>query len=334
MSQPEVQKKRDHGGNLDVVMRTYGGALGEWVDLSTGINPVAYPVPKITSDAWAALPRKTDMQRLLDIAATAYDTKASLAAFAGAQGAIQAIGFVMPAGNARVLSPTYNEHAAALRTCGWRVTEVLHLQELEGAGLAVVVNPNNPDGACYPPEVLRWLAGKVGLLVVDESFVDVQDDLSLAPVLDKLSNVIVLRSFGKFYGLAGIRLGFALGNAALVARLRELAGPWPVSGPAIEVACQALADRAWKIRTLERLKHDARHLDALALKTGWSLVGGTALFRTYETPDAACVQSNLARQRIWTRIFPYNPRWIRLGLPRDAKQWEMLGLALDAQSMS
>ncbi|MCV2892065.1 threonine-phosphate decarboxylase CobD [Lentibacter sp. XHP0401] len=330
MRQQDDLSKRDHGGNLDAAMRTYGGRLEQWADLSTGINPVPYPVPQISADAWAALPRKSDMQHLLGIAAKAYNTKASLAAFAGAQGAIQAMGFIQQAGNARVLSPTYNEHAAALRTCGWSVTEVTLLEELYGAGLAVVVNPNNPDGACYAPETLRELARKVGLLVVDESFVDVQEELSLAPVLDQLKNVIVLRSFGKFYGLAGVRLGFALGDEALIERLRDLSGPWPVSGPAVEIACVALADRVWKARTIERLTRDAKHLDALALKAGWSFVGGAALFRTYETPDAALAKKTLAQQRIWSRIFPYNTRWIRLGLARDAAQWKVLEIALGA----
>ena len=334
MKRPEDQSQRDHGGNLDAAMRAYGGALCEWIDLSTGINPVPYPVPEISADAWAALPRKSDMQRLLEVAAKAYNTKAPLAAFAGAQGAIQAMGFIQPAGNARVLAPTYNEHAAALRICGWNVTEVTKLQELCGAVLAVVVNPNNPDGSCYTPDVLCGLASEVDMLVVDESFVDVQEELSLGSVLDEMNNVIILRSFGKFYGLAGVRLGFALGHEALVARLRDLNGPWPVSGPAIEIACEALADRVWKIRTIERLTRDAKHLDALALNAGWSLVGGTALFRTYETPNAASAQSTLAEQRIWSRVFPYNPRWIRLGLPGDAAQWKMLESALEVQSSS
>lgn len=313
---------RDHGGNLDAAMTRYGGGFADWVDLSTGINRVPYPVPAIPPRAWEVLPTATDKARLTETARTAYGTSADIVALAGAQGAIQAIPFVVQRGTARVLTPTYNEHAAALRMGGWTVTEVSTALDLVGADLAVIVSPNNPDGRSFQPEALRDLAQRVGLLVVDESFGDARPAQSVARFILP-QNVLVLRSFGKFYGLAGLRLGFALGRGALIDQLAAMAGPWPVSGPAIEIACAALADTAWQEATTDRLHDDCARLDALATRKGWTLVGGTELFRTYATPDATAAQEQLAQHHIWSRIFPYSESWIRLGLPAP-REWDQV----------
>lgn len=329
MTGPEPTLPRDHGGNLDVAMRAHGGARADWVDLSTGINPVPYPIPAIPARSWTALPGTDEMARLQQAAARAYGTEAQIVPLAGAQAAIQAYPRLSAPGTARVLSPTYNEHAASLRAAGWNTAAVGTPAELSGADLAVVVNPNNPDGRRLEPHALRALARNVGLLVVDESFVDPEPELSLAPqVHAETEAILVLRSFGKFYGLAGVRLGFAIAEEALARRLAEFAGPWPVSGPAIAIACAALADTGWQRSTTERLARDADRLDALADAAGWRIVGGTPLFRTYDTGDAAAAQECLACHRIWSRIFPYSESWIRLGLPGNEDSWARLESAL------
>ena len=137
----------------------------------------------------------------------------------------------------------------------------------------------------------------------------------------------MLRSFGKFYGLPGLRLGFALGPPSEIEALAALAGPWPVSGPALALGAAALADTAWAAATRARLAAEAPRLDALAARAGWGLVGGTDLFRTYDTPDAALARDRLAHHRIWSRAFPWSPRWLRLGLPGDAGEWRRLAAA-------
>ncbi|WP_354543794.1 threonine-phosphate decarboxylase CobD [Roseovarius sp. MBR-78] len=319
---------RDHGGNLDAARHRFGGAAADWLDLSTGINPVAYPVPPLSERAFTALPTHEDMARLSATAAACYGTRAEVVPLAGAQAAIQTVPYVVPRGLARVLGPTYNEHAAALRAGGWAVEEVATPEALRGADLAVVVNPNNPCGGRHAPEALMALAGRVGVLVVDESFADPEPGLSLAPLLDAAENVLVLRSFGKFYGLAGLRLGFVLPCEGMAARVREMAGPWPVSGPAIEVACKALGDTAWQAETTARLNRDAARLDALAGRAGWQLVGGTPLFRTYAAPDAVAAKERLAGAHIWTRVFPWSRHWIRLGMAGTAAEWARLDAAL------
>ncbi|MEX0339362.1 MAG: threonine-phosphate decarboxylase CobD [Arenibacterium sp.] len=318
---------RDHGGNLDAAIARFGGEVADWIDLSTGINPRAYPVPSISADAWRVLPRKSGMADLCAAAKTAYGATGAIAAFAGAQGAIQAVPFLRLPGKARVVTPTYNEHAGALRMAGWQVSDVARPEALAGADLGVVVNPNNPTGQVYSPALLADLAKDVGVLVVDESFVDPTPETSLAPQLEQLANVVVLRSFGKFYGLAGLRLGFALGPKALVARLSEIAGPWPVSGPAMEIAQAALQDRVWQADTIRQLAADAVRLDALMDEAGLSLVGGTSLFRTYHADIAVEIQEKLAHSHIWTRIFPYSEHWIRIGLPGRENDWQRLARA-------
>lgn len=320
---------RDHGGNLDAAIRHYGGTRAEWIDLSTGINPRPYPVPALAAHSWACLPTSDAVQSLEAAACGAYDTLADCVALAGAQSAIQLVPRLGQGRDARVLGPTYNEHAASLSAQGWDVKTVQDLSALTGADLAVVVNPNNPDGQRHAPDRLLALAGQVGLLVVDESFADPEPELSIAPCLkEENTNLLVLRSFGKFYGLAGLRLGFALGAAPMVTRLRALSGPWSVSGPAIEIGRQALQDRAWQTATVARLRADAARLDALASEAGWRKLGGTLLFCTYETTDAVAVQRRLARHHIWSRIFPYSSSWVRLGLADGEAAWTRLAEAI------
>ncbi|MGL4412992.1 threonine-phosphate decarboxylase CobD [Roseinatronobacter monicus] len=315
---------RDHGGNIDQAQARFGGL--DWIDLSTGINRCPYPLPDLPAQVWTDLPTRAAQNALMQAARHAYRTDSSGVALAGAQAAIQMIPHLLPAGHAKVLAPTYNEHAACLRAAGWQVTELEEISALAGADLAIVVNPNNPDGRHHDPKRLRALSQQVGCLVVDESFADAVPDLSLAAhACDRL---IVLRSFGKFWGLAGLRLGFAFAGPERVAGLAEMAGPWPVSGPALEMGRIALTDAAWHDQTCSRLRADVARLDALAQRAGWALVGGTALFRTYATPDAARAQSTLAAAQIWSRIFPYSPHWLRLGLPGDTAEWARLEAAI------
>ena len=315
---------RDHGGNIDRARAAYGGA--DWIDLSTGINRLPYPVGTLPAEAWTALPTAEAMAGLMAAAGLAFGTEAPGVALAGAQAAIQLVPRLAVPGRARVLAPTYNEHAAALRAQGWQVSEVAEPGDLEGADLAVVVNPNNPDGRHHEAADLRALAGRVGRLVVDESFADPVPGLSVARHAG--DGIVVLRSFGKFWGLAGLRLGFAFADARTVAALAEMAGPWPVAGPAIAVGTRALADDGWRRATVARLGADAARLDALAAGAGWRLAGGTHLFRSYETPDALAAQAHLAGHRIWTRVFPWSARWIRLGLPGGPDEWARLEAAL------
>lgn len=320
----------DHGGNLDLACKLFGGRPDDWIDLSTGINRQPYPVGELQPRSWTALPSRADIESLHEAARGAYGTTAPVLAVAGAQAAIQSLPRLAPPGRARILAPTYNEYAPTLKAAGWQVEEVGGLDALAGSDIAVVVNPNNPDGRQHHRAELLALASRVGRLVIDESFADVVPDMSLASDAGR-TGLLVLRSFGKFYGLAGLRLGFVLGNAADVAALAAMAGPWPISGIAIEIGRRALLDRAWAEATRARLAGEAERLDDLARGAGWSLVGGTPLFRLYETGNAVATQEKLARAKIWSRIFGSKPGWLRLGLPGEEAEWTRLAIALSAR---
>lgn len=318
---------RDHGGDLDQAMARFGA--GDWLDLSTGINRRPWPLPVLSPESWRALPTRAAQAALVRQAAEVWGAPDAAAgvALAGAQAAIQAVPSLRTPGRAVVLGPTYNEHAACLAAAGWQVTMGSSLDALRGADLAVIVNPNNPDGRCHARAEVLALADQVGLLIVDESFCDMTPPLSVMPETGR-AGLLVLRSFGKFYGLAGLRLGFAFGAAPDIARLAQASGPWPVSGPAIEIGRAALADAPWARAMCHQLAADAARADVLAQDAGWRLIGGTALFRLYDTGDALAARDRLARHKIWSRIFPWSDRLLRLGLPGSEPEWDRLTLAL------
>jgi cobalamin biosynthetic protein CobC len=321
------QGMREHGGNLDLAQQRFGGRAEDWIDLSTGINRLPYPVGEIGSHHWNALPSRSEIESLHQGAQHAYRTSAPVVAIGGAQAAIQLLPQLAPCGRARILAPTYNEYAPVLSAAGWEVEEVSELDALAGADLAIIVNPNNPDGRCYAPADLLALLPRVGRLVIDESFADAVPHVSLASEAGR-PGLLILRSFGKFYGLAGLRLGFALGDASDIAKLAAMSGPWPVSGAAIAIGGRALRDDGWAKATSARLARDSLKLDTLVQLQDWRLVGGTPLFRLYETSDARAAQEKLARGQIWSRIFAQQPTWLRLGLPGGEPEWSRLAEVL------
>jgi cobalamin biosynthetic protein CobC len=219
---------RDHGGNIDVALKRFGGRLEDWIDLSTGINRRPYPAGELPLRSWTALPSRAELEVLHEAARDAYRTTAPVLAVAGAQAAIQMLPYLAAPGRARILAPTYNEYSPTLAAAGWQVEEVAEIDALAGADLAVVVNPNNPDGQAHDSGVLLALVSRVKRLVIDESFADVVPELSLSGEAAR-PGLLILRSFGKFYGLAGLRLGFALGAEREIAAMAAVAGPWPVS---------------------------------------------------------------------------------------------------------
>ncbi len=316
-----MSESRDHGGGLDAAVAQYGGARADWLDLSTGINPVPYPVGEIAPEAWTALPDHAATERLIAAARTFWDVPdgAEIVLAPGASALIARLPALIPGEDGvYIRPPTYNEHAAAFRAAGF---EVVAQADAE-VGAQVFVHPNNPDGRLADP--LTALRRK--LTIIDESFCDVMPKASLTP-LAATSGTVVLKSFGKFWGLAGLRLGFAICAPDLAVKLRELLGPWPVAGPALQIGARALEDRDWAAATRVRLKSDATRLDELMTGTGARVVGGTDLFRPYDTYDAAAWQRRLAEHHIWSRIFPYSKTWLRLGLP-GPEGWDRLEAAL------
>jgi cobalamin biosynthesis protein CobC len=233
-------------------------------------------------------------------------------------------------GRAAVLGPTYSELARAATIAGHRTNEVRSLSDLTEADLAIVANPNNPDGRLTDRTDLLRLADALrrrgGLLVVDEAFMDAGHGLSSLAGDIGCGNIIVLRSFGKFFGLAGLRLGFALAAPPLAVRLAAALGPWAVSGPAIAIGVAALADRSWIAATRTRLVDEARRLDAVLATAGIDIIGGTPLFRLARRKGN--LFGHLGYAGIWVRRFVDAPDWLRIGLPADEPAWERLAKAL------
>ncbi len=170
-------------------------------------------------------------------------------------------------------------------------------------------------------------AARNGLLVVDEAFADFEAANSLAPYLP-LPGVIVLRSFGKAYGLAGLRLGFALALPDHAALIRTALGPWAVSGPALHIGAMALQDTAWRDAAAARLRGDTAALDHLLTRAGLHIVGGTVLFRLAEAADAAGWAGRLGQAGILVRSFADTPARLRFGIPGDSAAWNRLAAAL------
>lgn len=339
---PEMQgRRRDraeastlaHGGRLGEARRQFPGTPEPFLDLSTGINPVAYPIPGQHDDVWQRLPEPETLDALQRAAALAYavDDPAMVVAAPGTQILISLLPHLLRHRSATILGPTYGEHLAAWHNAGADAREVTHFDELGRQGALVVCNPNNPDGRRLPPKSLLALADTLaltdGILIVDEAFADFDPAVSLASALPHPA-LIILRSFGKAYGLAGIRLGFALMASNAAHRLRTALGPWAVSGPALSIGATALADAGWRDRSAARLTEQAGRLDTLLQSADLRVLGGTLLFRLVESDEAPRVFDELGHAGILVRRFEAQPSWLRFGLPADQPAWDRLESAL------
>lgn len=327
-----------HGGDLAAAAMAYPDAPKPWIDLSTGINPWPYPIPSLPMAVWGRLPGAAEESALRHAAAGFFGVAdpALVLPAAGAQPLIQALPRLLNTRSVAVAGPTYAEHAAAWRAAGAAVANRWTPDAVLGGALRadvlVVVNPNNPDGRVWPPDVLLEIAdaqaARGGWLVVDEAFADADPAASLAACAGR-PGLIVLRSFGKFFGLAGARLGFLLAAPDVVAKTRALLGPWAVSGPALALGAAAYADREWIAATRDRLDAAAARLDAVLLAAGLEAVGGTSLFRLVACADGAALFRRLAAAGLWTRPFADQPQRLRLGLPPDDAALTRLKAALD-----
>jgi cobalamin biosynthetic protein CobC len=322
----------EHGGRLRKAALDYGIAEADWLDLSSGLAPWPFAVPEIAQQAWARLPESDDG---LEQAACDYYGAAQVLPVAGSQMAIQLLPRLRRAGKVGVLSPCYAEHAEAWRRNGYIVREVMEQEVdfyLDSFDVLVVVNPNNPTGLSLPPSrLLDWharLAQRGGWLVVDEAFMDNTPSLSLAPFAHQVG-LIVLRSFGKFFGLAGVRLGFVLAERKLLKLLAEQVGPWAVCGPTRVVGQASLLDTEGHVRQRARTEAASERLALLLEQHGFKPQGGCALFQWLITERAEQLHEFMARRGILLRLFTHNSS-LRFGLPGEEAGWTRLAQAFDA----
>jgi len=325
-----------HGGDLTAARRLFPAAPRPFVDLSTGINPHPYRVSRLPVKTFAGLPDGDALEALAKAAAKAYAAPSATYVLCapGTQILLPLASQLVPPGRAAIIAPTYGEFARAAALAGHQVVEVRDPGEINDVKLVFVSNPNNPDGRVFAKKDLVALAKELrrrgGLLVADEAFMDVGPAAESLASEVALGSIVVLRSFGKFFGLAGLRLGFALAAPQLASQLAALLGPWAVSGPALTIGAAALADQAWIDGTRQRLAKTAQKLDAVLSRAGLNIIDGTSLFRLTRTPHANALFNHLGRAGILVRRFPEQKDWLRFGLPGNAQAWRRLQTAMAA----
>ncbi|WP_421982921.1 threonine-phosphate decarboxylase CobD [Roseibium sp.] len=324
-----------HGGDLSLAVERFGGKADDWLDLSTGINPYSYPFAQaLPATAWTALPNRVAEEQLLAAARRAYQVPdhLGLVAAPGTQILLSLLPSLLPDGPAALAGPTYSSHKEVWQRDGRDPLELSSVYALPAeARIVVLVNPNNPDGQLIDVksllEIARILTERGGFLVLDEAFADVMPGASVLPHVSD-QNIVVLRSFGKFFGLAGLRLGFLAGPQETVDRVSARLESWSVSGPALEIGATALRDQEWQEKTARRLADEMADLTITLSEHQLSVFGGTPLFALAGLRKAHALHEALARRHIWTRIFDYAPTWIRFGLPGGPENLQRLSDAL------
>ena len=311
-----------HGGALSEAIAKYGGTASEWLDLSTGISPFSLPLPEISADRWRRLPEPSEVRRVCELAMRHYGGSVVPIAVPGTQAAIQLLPFLTPnASEVAIVSPTYGEYEQAYRRMD---IEIDPIDALDGAtvtraSVAVLANPNNPDGRETPRDDIFGFvrAQRHRLVIIDEAFADMRQDLSMVGAAGMEPNLLVMRSFGKFFGLAGLRLGFVFAEPALAKILSDRLGPWAVSGPALAIAAHAFS-RLDLINELRNKLDKAHAITRSALKmANVPIVGETALFFYCDVGDGAAVRDVLASHKVLVRAFDHSPSRIRIGLVPD-----------------
>lgn len=336
MTLHRVSQKIAHGGRINAAQLLFPNAPLPWIDLSTGVNPYGYPIPEIAPQVWSRLPDDRAFSAIEDAARMRYNAplQASVVAGAGVQSFIQILPRVFPRQRVAILGFTYAEYALTWGASGSTVEIVDTIEQLDkDFDVGIIVNPNNPDGRLVEKDQIVDLAQRFAkkdqLLIIDESFVDFYPQLS-AVNLSILDSVIILRSFGKTYGLPGLRLGFALCSQQNESLLRQALGPWSVSGPALAIGLRALSDPDWVNRAAIKCRHDADCLDDLLKNAGFIAIGGTILYRLVQHEEAQRIFDKLCSHGILVRYFPEKQDWLRFGLPDDSKAWARLTKALEA----
>ena len=341
-----------HGGRLCVARALYPQVSAPWIDLSTGINPTAYPAPYASRQVRGRLPETDALRELESTAAKAFGVshQAGIAAVGGTESAVRLLPHVLAVSKALVVEPTYASHASAWRhanvasgsvalnmTLGELADGADQPHQLDAATALTLVNPNNPDGRIVDRATLQNLHDRVarsgGVLIVDEAFADVDPASSVADLAgtDRAPRLIVLRSFGKFFGLAGLRLGFVIAAPPIVQSLRDLLGDWPVSVDAIAAGLHAYADASWMTRTREQLRKQSQRMDGVLTSAGFQVIGGTSLFRLASAPDAKQRFSRLLSQGVLSRPFAYDATLLRFGLPSRG-EWSRLEAVMGART--
>ena len=311
-----------HGGVLDRMRAEFPAAPEPWLDLSTGINPVPYKIDPMVLNSLGQLPTSQASISCINAMAQAIGAPPTTLLLApGSELLIRMLPRVISPRRVVVLSPSYGDHAEVWRHAGHQViAEADPLGAVDAADAVVICNPNNPDGQVFKPEILErareQLASRGGWLIIDEAYADLSPNISMADNGGK-DGLIILRSFGKFYGLAGLRLGAIIAPLAVRKALSQQLGVWPVGTLALTVGANAYADYEWQEITRRRLSQSVESLDAVLFAAGLDVVGGTDLFRYVACEHAHAIWAQLAQDAIYVRRFNHSERHLRIGIPAD-----------------
>lgn len=316
-----------HGGDIDLAIRKYGGQRKDWIDLSTGINRTSYPWQESVKVHLRDLPGSKLLMSLEEAASRAYkiavDTET--VATSGAQQIINLLPtHLNKYSSVAILGPTYNEYEKAFKSSNLRTNTVSEISNLSCNDIAIIVNPNNPTGKVITEEELEDLSKKVEILIIDESF-----KMFSSRKTQNLDNLIQINSLGKFFGLAGVRLGFVSGPSDFIKSVRKMLGPWPISSLAAEIGLVALSDKIWISQMEKILLAGSTALHAACNSKNWRLVGKTNLFHTYATSNCFEVEEQFAAHGIWVRTFDYSETWVRIGIPTSEHELTRVKKALN-----
>lgn len=330
-----------HGGRLRQAAQQYQIPLSEWLDLSTGVSPYSYPIPVIPDAVWNRLPEEEDG---LHQAASNYYQHTNLLPVAGSQAAIQVLPKVLSQSLTiqRVLLPEvgYKEHQHAWQVLQQDATHPIEFDvyqhqpsesQLTSADVLVVINPNNPAATLHSGKtLLSWRAQMRddAILIIDEAFIDVTPHESVLPLLPTPipANTVILRSVGKFFGLAGARVGFCFASPKHLALMTQVLGPWTLSGPSRYVVQHALSNTQWHSHTRTALLDQSQRMHTL-LNRYFTKVMPQVLFQRVELCDAAYWHQALAQQGVFTRLCDEKDA-LRFGLPHQESDWQKLESAL------
>lgn len=328
--------KNQHGGNIDFAKKTFPQVRLPWLDLSTGINPYHYPI-SLDLSLYETLPLSSCEKSLRNIASAYYGCRDEtyVAVAPGTQILIALLPLLLKVREVYVFCPTYGEHLFSWQQAGIKVTKIFDIDHFDALSnkkntVAVFCNPNNPNGRIIKPARLADLIQKWGQagnhFILDEAYMDFSGK-GMSYLLP-CPGLIILRSFGKTFGLAGLRVGFLLASPEMVQKIRSVLGSWSVNGPALQIASQALQDKVWKSEVQSQLQIQQKRLDSLLLKYSLRLVGGTLLFRLFYHENAQNLWEHLASHGIWVRKFDYTPYWLRFGMLHKEEEWQRLETVL------
>lgn len=297
-----------HGGQLKLASEHYQIPLEHWIDLSTGINPTCYPLPQVPANIWQRLPEVNDG---LEAAAAAFYGSTQLLPVSGSQEAIQRLPLLREKSRVGIISPAYHSHHEAWGAAGHEVIDTPReqLEEiLPSLDVLLLVNPTNPTAERYSLDDLRtWhqlLQQRNGWLVIDEAFMDLTPKDSLITKVP-LSGLIVLRSIGKFFGLAGIRLGFVWAEAEVLQALAKLQDDWSVSNPARWAGQLALRDVDWQAEQRQLIPNKMHELKQRLENNYGVPVSEAGLFAYVVLGEtkAQAEHNRLCKKGILTRLF-------------------------------